>query len=114
MENVQWSLRRVAVSNFKSIKRIDLDGLNNLVLLMGRNNAGKSNCLDIFKFLSEAAIGFEHAIAARGQSLSEVVYRKREDETIEFLLEFIPAPLKRIDFIRILYAGNPQLAALDI
>ena len=114
MELVDLSLKRVVAGNYKSIKRLELDNLNNLALLMGRNNAGKSNCLDVFKFLSEAATSFEHALASRGQSLSEVVHRKREQETIEFLFEFIPAPRKRIDFIHTLYAGNPQMAAPQV
>jgi predicted ATPase len=114
MELVDLSLKRVVAVNYKSIKRLELDHLNNLALLMGRNNAGKSNCLDVFKFLSEAAISFEHALASRGQSLREVVHRKREEETVEFLFEFIPAPRKRIDFIHALFAGNPQLAPADV
>jgi predicted ATPase len=114
MELVDLSLKRVVAGNYKSIKRLELDNLNNLALLMGRNNAGKSNCLDVFKFLSEAATSFEHALASRGQSLSEVVHRKHQEETIEFLFEFIPAPRKRIDFIHALYAGNPQLTAPDV
>ncbi|HEV7926024.1 MAG TPA: AAA family ATPase [Verrucomicrobiae bacterium] len=114
MELVDLSLKRVVAVNYKSIKCVQLDNLNNLALLMGRNNAGKSNCLDVFKFLSEAAVSFEQAVASRGQNLSEVVHRKRKDETIEFLFEFVPAPRKRIDFIHSLYAGNPQLAASDV
>ena len=77
------SLKRVVVSNFKSIKRIELDNLNNLVLLMGRNNAGKSNCLDVFKFLSEAAVHFNDAVSSRGGGLSDLIYRKRANESIE-------------------------------
>jgi predicted ATPase len=114
MELVDLSLRRLVVVNYKSIKRVELDDLNNLVLLMGRNNAGKSNCLDAFKFLAEAAISFQQAFASRGQSLREVIYRKREDETMEFLFEFVLPPKKRIDFIHRLYAGNPKLAAPDV
>ncbi len=114
MELVDLSLKRVAVGNYKSIKRVELDHLNNLALLMGRNNAGKSNFLDAFKFLSEAAISFDQAIASRGQGLSEVIHRKRQEETIEFFFEFIPAPRKRSDFIHGLYAGNPQLAAPQV
>src|SRR5580658_318974 len=108
MELVDLSLKRVVACNYKSIKRVELDHLNNLALLMGRNNAGKSNCLDGFKFLSEAAISFDRAVAARGQGLTELVHRKREDETIEFFFEFVPAPKKRVDFIHRLYTGNPQ------
>jgi predicted ATPase len=114
MELVDLSLKRAVVCNYKSIKRADLDHLNNLALLMGRNNAGKSNLLDAFKFLSEAGISFEQAVASRGKGLIQVIHRKREDETIEFLFEFMPAPRKRIEFIQRLYTGNPQLAVAEV
>jgi predicted ATPase len=114
MELVSLSLKRVVVGNYKSIKRLELDNLNNLALLMGRNNAGKSNLLDAFKFLSEAAHSFDQAIESRGQRLAEVIHRKQDDKTIEWLLEFVLEPRRRIDFIHRLYAGNPQLAAPDV
>ena len=55
IELTHLTLKRLALCRFKSIQRVELDNLDNLVLLMGRNNAGKSNILDAFKFLSEAA-----------------------------------------------------------
>jgi predicted ATPase len=87
--------------------------LNNIALLMGRNNAGKSNCLDAFKFLSEASVSLARAVAVRGSSLTDVIHRKRADETIEFLLEFVPVPRKRIEFIHRLFAGNQHMSAAD-
>src|ERR1700678_4033335 len=114
MELVDLSLKRVGVCNYKSSRRVELDNLNNPALLMGRNNAGKSNCLDAFKFLSEAAISFERAVASRGKSLMQVIHRKHEEETIEFLFEFVLAPRKRIEFIQRLYAGNTQLPAAEV
>jgi predicted ATPase len=113
MELVDLSLKRVVVGNYKSIKRVELDSLNNLALLMGRNNAGKSNLLDAFKFLSESATSFDHALASRGGGLAEVIHRKQAGETIEFLFEFVPAPRKRVDFIHRLFGGNPQLSPSD-
>ena len=113
MELVDLSLKRVLVGNYKSIKRLELDNLNNLALLMGRNNAGKSNLLDAFKFLAEAARSFEHALASRGGGLEEIIHRKKAAETIEFLFEFVPTPRRRIDFIHRLFAGNPHLSPSD-
>jgi len=113
MEIIQLSLKRVVVSNFKSIKRIELGELNDLALLMGRNNAGKSNCLDAFKFLAEATVHFNNAVSSRGNSLADLVHRKRAEESMEFLLEFNPAPRKRIDLINRLFTGNSQLTAAD-
>jgi predicted ATPase len=113
MEIIQLSLNRVTVSNYKSIKRIELRGLNSLALLMGRNNAGKSNCLDASKFLAEAAVDFNNAVRSRGIDLADLVHRKRAEESMEFLLDFQPAPRKRIDLINRLFAGNSQLTAAD-
>jgi predicted ATPase len=109
MDLIHLSLKRVVLGNYKSIKRVELDNLNNLALLMGRNNAGKSNCLDAFKFLSEAGRSLAQAIEVRGNALAEVIHRKRSDETIEFLFEFIPAPRKRVELIHRLFAGNQQM-----
>jgi predicted ATPase len=116
IENVQLTLKRAVVSNYKSIKRIELDNLTNMVLLMGRNNAGKSNCLDAFKFISEAATDFNKAVSSRGSGsgLTDVIHRKRAEESMEFLFEFVPPPRKRLDLINRLFAGNPQSAAADV
>ena len=111
MEITQLSLKRAVISNFKSVKRAELNDLNNLALLMGRNNAGKSNCLDAFKFLAEAAVDFNDAVKVRGSGLADLLHRKRAEETMEFVLEFIPAPRKRIELINKLFAGNAQLTA---
>ncbi len=114
MDLVDLSLKRATIGNYKSIKRVELDNLNNLVLLMGRNNAGKSNCLDAFKFVSEAAISFDHATADRGKGLLEVVHRKRAEETVEFLFEFTLAPKRRGELINRLYTGNSHATAAQV
>ncbi len=102
------TLKRLLLCNYKSIKRVELDHLNNLVLLMGRNNAGKSNILDAFKFLSEAAVSFEHALAMRGHDVVELIHRKRPEDTVELIFDFVPAAQKRVDIIRRLFAGAGQ------
>jgi predicted ATPase len=114
IELIHLTLKRLVLCQYKSIKRVELDNLNNVVLLMGRNNAGKSNILDAFKFLSEAAVSFEHALASRGHDLVEVIHRKHSDDTMEFLFDFIPAPPKRIEFVQRLFAGNSQIGAADV
>jgi predicted ATPase len=113
IELTHLALKRLVLCHYKSIKRVELDNLNNVVLLMGRNNAGKSNILDAFKFLSEAAVSFERALASRGHDVVELIHRKRPEETMEFLFDFVFAPQKRVEFIRRLFAGNPKTAMSD-
>lgn len=113
MELIHLTLKRLVLCNYKSIKRVELDNLNNVVLLMGRNNAGKSNILDAFKFISEAIVSFEHALEARGRSLPEVIHRKRPEDAMEFVFDFTLAPQKRIEIVRRLFTGNAQMPAND-
>lgn len=57
---------RLALTNFKSIERCDLD-LGPLTLLVGRNGAGKSNILDSLRFTADALRNtLEYAIRDRG------------------------------------------------
>ncbi|HWD20048.1 MAG TPA: AAA family ATPase [Verrucomicrobiae bacterium] len=107
------SLKRLVIQNFKSIRRLEMDALDSLVLLMGRNNAGKSNCLDAFKFLADATTSFEHALAERGKDFLEVAHRKKAGEKMEFTFDFAidPAhPQKRAEIIGRLFAGNKFMA----
>jgi predicted ATPase len=107
------TLKRLALCNYKSIKRVEMDNLNNVVLLMGPNNAGKSNILDAFKFLSEAAVSFERALASRGHDVVELIHLKRPEETMEFLFDFVFAPQRRVEFVRRLFSGSPQTPLSD-
>ncbi|MGD0813237.1 MAG: AAA family ATPase [Verrucomicrobiota bacterium] len=113
IELIHLTLKRLALCNYKSIKRLELDNLNNVVLLMGRNNAGKSNILDAFKFLSEAAVSFEHALASRDRDVVELIHRKRAEETMEFLFDFVIAPQRRAELVRRLFTGNSQTSVAD-
>jgi predicted ATPase len=113
MDLIHLTLKRLALGNYKSIKRIEMDNLNNVVLLMGRNNAGKSNILDAFKFLAEAAVSFDRALASRGQDLVQLIHRKRPEETMEFLFDFALAPQKRMEILRRLFTGNAQTPQAD-
>jgi predicted ATPase len=102
--------KRFAVANYRSVKRIELDRLDNMVWLAGRNNAGKSNLLDAIQFLSDAAISFEHALAARGQDLTQVMHRKNPRAKMEFVFDFVLAAEKRTELILQLFAENTAAA----
>jgi len=111
MELFHLKLKRFVVSNYRSVKRIELDHLDNMVWLAGRNNAGKSNLLDAFQFLSDAATSFEHALAARGGDLLQVMHRKKPHAKMEFLFDFILAADKRTELVQQLFAENTPAAA---
>ena len=99
-------LKRFSVANFKSIKRIELDHLQNLALFMGRNNAGKSNILDSFKFLCDTATNLERALSSRGGNLTEIIHRKKEDGKIEFTFEFVLSQEKRRELITRIFSAD--------
>ena len=65
-ESLRFSSLRL--QNWKNFARIEVD-LQNRVFLVGPNAAGKSNLLDVFRFLRDLASpggGFQEAIRRRG------------------------------------------------
>jgi len=66
IESLRFSSLRL--QNWKNFARIEVD-LQNRVFLVGPNAAGKSNLLDVFRFLRDLALpggGFQEAIRRRG------------------------------------------------
>ncbi len=59
-------IKKIKVSNFKSFKDLELE-LNDFNVLIGSNASGKSNFIQIFKFLRDIAqYGLEDAISLQG------------------------------------------------
>jgi predicted ATPase len=65
----EWSvalINSIEVKGFRSLADVTLE-LGGLTVLIGRNNTGKTNLLDVLKFLSEAAQGkLSDAVQKRG------------------------------------------------
>jgi len=60
-------LHDFSVSNFKSLKDVELTNLPSLAVIVGPNASGKSNLLDAFDFLSTVfRTGLDSALASRG------------------------------------------------
>jgi predicted ATPase len=60
------AITRIKVSNFKSFQELEVD-LRPLNIVVGANAAGKSNFLEIFRFLRDlAAHGLENAVSLQG------------------------------------------------
>lgn len=68
------ALRRLAATNFRSLKRVDVP-LGPLNVLVGPNEAGKSNFLDLIQFLGDSArVDLAEALHMRG-GIERVRYR---------------------------------------
>lgn len=60
------AIKKIRISNFKSFKDLELE-LGNLNVLIGANASGKSNFIQIFKFLRDIkAHGLDNAISMQG------------------------------------------------
>ncbi|MDZ7724803.1 MAG: AAA family ATPase [candidate division KSB1 bacterium] len=78
------SIKKISVKNFKSFKNLELE-LGNMNLIIGANAAGKSNFVQIFKFLHDIAKdGLENAISAQGGA--EYLRNITSAESNEFVL----------------------------
>ena len=84
-------ITRLQVRNFKSIREIDLS-LGSLNVLVGPNMSGKSNILDVFRFLHQVffpeagTAGVLYALAQRG-GVNEVLWKGGDDKLITISLE---------------------------
>ena len=57
------AIKRIKVSNFKSFKELDLE-LGNFNVVIGANASGKSNFVQIFKFIRDINdLGLDNAIS---------------------------------------------------
>jgi predicted ATPase len=60
------SINRLQVKNFKSFKDLDIE-LGNLNIIIGANASGKSNFINIFRFLKDiSTFGLENAVSLQG------------------------------------------------
>lgn len=59
-------LKRIKAENFKNFKELDVE-FNSLNLLVGANASGKSNFIQLFKFLSDLSkLGIDNAVSLQG------------------------------------------------
>ena len=114
MTNGALQLNRLTVSNYKSIKQIELDNVGNFTVLMGQNNAGKSNLLDGLIFLRDASHGFAEAILCHGGNPAALLHKKREQEVAEIRLEFLLPEDWRRDWLVRLFARNRSMTPQNV
>lgn len=60
-------LTELNISHYKSVESVDLQDISPITVLVGCNGAGKSNVVDVLRFLRDAVTqGLDHAVSTRG------------------------------------------------
>jgi predicted ATPase len=102
--NIFMSITQLRVSNFRSFKTIDIS-LDELNILIGANASGKSNFIQIFKFLGDLIeFGLDDAISMQGGiqylvnaqiGTSSPLTIEIVDNTVEKARPYIPSSSKK-------------------
>jgi predicted ATPase len=93
-------ITRVRARNFKSLRDVDVS-LGPLNVLVGPNMGGKSNVLDLFRFLYQcwfpeaATFGPGNALTQR-QGIDEVLWKGSQDRLLSIAIELEPARPGRV------------------
>ena len=85
-------ITRVHARNFKSLRDVDFS-LGPLNVLVGPNMGGKSNILDLFRFLYECwspQFGPGNALTRR-QGIDEVLWKGSQDRVLSIAIQFLEA-----------------------
>ncbi|ODS38345.1 MAG: hypothetical protein A7315_12585, partial [Candidatus Altiarchaeales archaeon WOR_SM1_79] len=80
-------IRKLKVKNFKSLKDFEVE-FGKFNVLIGRNNSGKSNIIDVLSFLGEGFRDPIEKIFIRRGGYKEVVFGGNEENDIEVEAEF--------------------------
>jgi len=93
-------ITRVRARNFKSLRDVDFS-LGPLNVLVGPNMGGKSNVLDLFRFLQECwspQFGPGNALTRR-QGIDEVLWKGSQDRLLSIAIEFFETAHPGREFI---------------
>lgn len=95
-------LKKIHIKNFKSLKDVEIDDIEDLNIFIGKNNSGKSNILDVLNFVIEAYRtqgGIGKVYDNRG-GFKELVYGKDPNEEIQISFTFTISDEDRRKIIR--------------
>jgi predicted ATPase len=86
-------LSRLVLSNFRSFNKVDID-LSDLNIIIGANASGKSNFIQVFKFLRDLSeFGLDNAISMQGGS--EYLLNSQLGSSQEFSMDIYSETLEK-------------------
>ncbi len=84
-------IESVRVENYRALRKVELDNLTPMTVLLGPNGSGKSTIFDVFNFLSECfQFGLRHAWDRRGRG--KELKTRGADGPIVFELKYREQP----------------------
>ena len=101
---------KLAIRNYKSIKKVELE-LKCLNVLAGKNNSGKSNIIDVFKQIKNIQLNSKHIhdIVSQRGGFEEIVYDKDLNNEIEIEMEFSLTAEERKEILISLFSKNTSI-----
>lgn len=100
---INMKVKSITLENFRSFKEaMPIEGLSDVNIFIGANNAGKSNILEALRYLQ--------ALASRRQlrSFEEMVFDGDTRRKIHMSLSFSLSAEERKDFIKQVFQDNPN------
>src|SRR5262249_24796611 len=96
------------------IRSMDIDDPPDLLVFVGKNNAGKSNIFDLFTFLAQASTDLASALSQRGEGFKDLTRQKQDADPIQIRITFALSEDKRRELVQmgvqIGAAGDRRLA----
>jgi predicted ATPase len=78
----------LSVKGYKSIRSIEIAAVPDLLIFVGKNNAGKSNVFDLVNFISQAGGDLGAALRQRGDGFQDLTPRKQDLHPIDVSFTF--------------------------
>lgn len=83
-------IESLCIKNFRVLKDVEIKGIPNMAVFLGRNGSGKTTFFDVFGFLHDCLENNVKAALAKRGGYSDVVSRE-QNEDIEFKIQFRPS-----------------------
>src|SRR5215813_10266560 len=90
------AVKAIRVQNYKSLRDAEMQIGSPITVLVGRNNSGKSNVLDLFDFIKAASIDVSEAVKRRGANMRNLVWGNLPSEEAQITIDFdVPDELRQ-------------------